>query len=1017
MKKIIRKFWGVGLIVILLSTLFVGAVPVANAATLAYSTAGSPNPFLSNQVAAASDASIVKIAPNGDIFVVDQQANPDRILKSVNGGHSWTAAAGLPAVAADNITDIAISPYYATDGYVYALTIFSTTNSTRVYQSTTGGASFLQLGGNIGVANVEQGTSIALDPTFHSGIGQIMVGTADVGGTTAGDVYIWGAPALTWAAQALAQDITAVAFSPAYPIDQTIFAVGSTGAGTVVNIKVFTNVWNSVLYYPASTIAGAAIVGFPAGIVTSSLAFPADFNASSPLTDTFYVGINAAVSNDVYRVNLVPTAASAGVPIVYGAAVNNVAYAGTSAAGTLYAGAVAAATYQSNAAPGSVALAAASWLPGGAVTGATNAYVAVDPAFATNATLYVGTTGAESALNVSTNAGVSFAQTGLIDTVLSAILDFVPFNSTEWYLVSQSAGVNDSLWKTTNGGLLWNRINLLAAPTFTAAVRLSPAFGTDKTMYFFETGVTPGAPLLRMSQDSGATWATRFFSPVLTARGVADVAVVDKFTMYAGDASGANVYKSTNNGFWWTAGALPAATGNVTQLKRDVASGHLLAGTTTGEVYRNALATPEAWASQGNIGAGTAVVAFDAGYSTNSIIYAGESAGVAVGVWRFNVSTPLAPWVQIDATIAAGAVRGILVTPDGVLYAASATPAALAAGGMVRILAPTTGVALAPPVGEAVTIGDGLTALDTLASLAYTAGSNILYSIENVGVDKIVTFTDTLTTAVPGVLAPGDGAIVGALAVVVTPITGAPVTATYQVLWDARADFAFGAIVAVAPVTNLAVIPALAGSTAYYRVRIATPLIGPWSQVYTAQVQLALVGPPGPLVVVGAAGTTGPGGWNVQLKPTFNWGNVVGASGYEFQLASDIGMTAFVVNLSGATALGPVQTYTVGAALKNSTTYYWRVRGISATSNTAWTNVMSFTTLDVPVAVAPPVIITQMPAPTINIPAAPQATQIVIPAQPPAKEISPTYIWAIIIIGAVLVIAVIVLIVRTRRAV
>jgi hypothetical protein len=32
-------------------------------------------------------------------------------------------------------------------------------------------------------------------------------------------------------------------------------------------------------------------------------------------------------------------------------------------------------------------------------------------------------------------------------------------------------------------------------------------------------------------------------------------------------------------------------------------------------------------------------------------------------------------------------------------------------------------------------------------------------------------------------------------------------------------------------------------------------------------------------------------------------------------------------------------------------------------------------------------------------------------------EIAPTYIWAIIIIGAILVIAVIVLIVRTRRSV
>ena len=158
-------------------------------------------------------------------------------------------------------------------------------------------------------------------------------------------------------------------------------------------------------------------------------------------------------------------------------------------------------------------------------------------------------------------------------------------------------------------------------------------------------------------------------------------------------------------------------------------------------------------------------------------------------------------------------------------------------------------------------------------------------------------------------------------------------------------------------------------------------------------------------------------GWNVQLKPTFNWGNVLGATSYEFQLATDIGMTAFVTNLTGDKALGPVQTYTVTSALKNSTTYYWRVRGISATSNTNWTNVMSFTTMDVAEVSAPPVIITTQPQATITVAIPPATTTQVVITQAATKEISPTYIWAIIIIGAVLVLAVIVLIVRTRRPV
>jgi hypothetical protein len=53
------------------------------------------------------------------------------------------------------------------------------------------------------------------------------------------------------------------------------------------------------------------------------------------------------------------------------------------------------------------------------------------------------------------------------------------------------------------------------------------------------------------------------------------------------------------------------------------------------------------------------------------------------------------------------------------------------------------------------------------------------------------------------------------------------------------------------------------------------------------------------------------------------------------------------------------------------------------------------------VAAPPPVVVEQSPAPVINI--------------PPAQQITPTWIYAIIGIGAALAVVVIVLIVRTRR--
>jgi len=1045
MKKIIRKFWGVALVVVLLSTLFVGTVPQASAATLAWSTTGASLGLL-NQVA-ASDASIVKIASNGDIFVVDQQANPDRILKSVDGGHTFAAAVIAGLVAGDTITGIAISPYYATDGYVYAAINATGGTVSRVYQSTNAGVSFLQLGGTIGAAATQRISCITLDPTFHSGIGEIMVGTVDVtAGAPYGDVYIWGAPALTWTAQALAQDITAVAYSPSYLVDRTIFAVGSTAAaGTVVNIKVFTNAWNLGAYFPAQTINGVLIkdTTTAAGIITSSLAFPENFQADNPLTCFFYVGTNSATAanDDVYRVYLVPTVATAGVPLLFtggGVTVSNVAYVGAATGGTLYAGRVAAATWRYTITPNSLLPLATMWIPGGAVTGTTNAYVAPSPGFATDATLYVGTTSAaaaESALNVSRNAGLSFVQTGLIDTVLTAMLDFVPYSATEWYLVTQSAGVNNSLWKTTDGGAVWERINLIVGSTAAnpAAVRLSPAFGTDGTMYFFEVGATLGAPTLRMSQDSGTTWAARFFDPLLSGVGVGDVAVVDSLTLYAGSAAllatVPAVYKTGNNGFWWTAQALPGATAatGVFQLKRDAATGHLLAGTTGGQVYLNALAAVEAWVFQGAAAPGTVneVVAFDANYSTNNIIYAGDSGPAGtVGLFRTatNAIPTIVPWVALEGTIVC---MGIVVAPDGVLYAADATAApalpAVAPGGVYRILAPTTGTAAFPPAGEFVSTGDGLTATNTLASLAYAAGSNILYAIENIGANKIVTYTDTLSTATPGISSPTDLSIVGApgFLVTVAPVAGA---LAYQVRFDNRADFLTVVAIVNCNILNQALDNSLAvaGDTVYFQTRVSAPVFGPWSQTYSVVTQLVPVAPNAPVPAGPALGGTITGGYDAALQPTFQWGAVPGATAFEFVLAKDVAMTDKVIDATGANALGVVTAYKLtGATLSYSTTYYWQVRAISATSQTAWCNVQAFTTMDKPVEPTTIVIPTQEPAPTPTI-VLPTPTVIVnnpTPTQAAEKVVNPTYIWAIIIIGAVLVIAVIVLIVRTRRSV
>ncbi len=167
---------------------------------------------------------------------------------------------------------------------------------------------------------------------------------------------------------------------------------------------------------------------------------------------------------------------------------------------------------------------------------------------------------------------------------------------------------------------------------------------------------------------------------------------------------------------------------------------------------------------------------------------------------------------------------------------------------------------------------------------------------------------------------------------------------------------------------------------------------------------------------------------------------------FDFAIATDTGFDEVVLSESVAKSsgtwdagdviskiVGPGASGNFAISFNTDTTYYWRVRVDAAGPvRSAWSETRSFTTGELPEQMAP-VIIEQPPAPVIEVPPAPeiilQAPDIILPAPTPAPEIiipaapapAPAVPqWAllvIIIIGAVLVIALIVLIMRTRRAV
>ena len=198
---------------------------------------------------------------------------------------------------------------------------------------------------------------------------------------------------------------------------------------------------------------------------------------------------------------------------------------------------------------------------------------------------------------------------------------------------------------------------------------------------------------------------------------------------------------------------------------------------------------------------------------------------------------------------------------------------------------------------------------------------------------------------------------------------------------------------------------------------------------------LAIVmAPPGPLTTPVINAPTN-GSVDVSLKPVFSWTAVTGATGYELELADNPNFVLPIASLtSGGSLIVPFHKAVV--ALDYSATYFWRVRAIDiefdkfVISNTSAWATSTFTTEEE--VAAPPEVwksddgLTfdsreELEAHLAERAAAEQPADIIVeppdiivplPAETP---ITPGWIYAIIGIGAVLVIAVIVLIARTRR--
>jgi len=191
------------------------------------------------------------------------------------------------------------------------------------------------------------------------------------------------------------------------------------------------------------------------------------------------------------------------------------------------------------------------------------------------------------------------------------------------------------------------------------------------------------------------------------------------------------------------------------------------------------------------------------------------------------------------------------------------------------------------------------------------------------------------------------------------------------------------------------------------------------------------------------------------LLPSFVWEEVSNAEKYEFELSAD---TAFGSLMEEATITAPTTAYTCTTELNYDQDYYWRVRAVSTDSlyapptYSAWCMSNFHTRMevveppDVDITLEPPDVNVTLPPPEVNVTVVPPDVNVTVipqditvvppevivnipPASPPITitqiepnivmpdEVTPVYIWIIVAIGALLTVAVIVLIIRTRRVV
>ncbi|PPD57995.1 beta strand repeat-containing protein [Dehalogenimonas etheniformans] len=951
-----------------------------------------------------------------------------KLSKSVDGGRTWTSVT-TPGAAA--LTAIATSPSEANVVYV--------ATAAAVWKSVDGGATFAAQP----VGAIAGTTSLAVG--LLGGSYKVFAGTNagvflfDEGVALNNNFVLFGGTG---------GNVLDVKLSPTFNTAAGIYALFTTATG--VEVRVSTGgAWQTT----SAQIAAAAIP------TAGEIGFSSDFNLAN--TPVLFVGFNGA-NGGVFR-TIVAGTSMGGTEIgtlsdvvtidvtgsgVFGGAVTIVAGTGTGAV-----------SITSNAGVSGLTAAAKN------VTGGTPAFVALANDYATSGTVFVLTAATaadfdETGFSISTDKAANFVQVSLLDSTIANIDGTAFAANGDIYLVSTGAagapvpGAGDAFTLSSVLGagdvtvtgavsivagagatvvgnvITFTAANGIATVTATAAgnvtwtngtatdtvatetvdanasmtvgasgvafavdmnpttppgakslwrnmggkwdrlatgavafdkISVSPNYATDKGVYYV-VGNTIWA-----SSNNGVSFAATTAAPAA----ISSYVILDTATFVV--ASGADIYRTTNSGFIWNV----VSTADAAMLVRSSDATTLAAVTAAGDVFTSADlgATWKAALSTGVALAGVSAVTFQNG--SNTVLWGTTATG---GISKLDLAATTVAWtartgIPAALTNGVGIASGIAATP--VVYVLDA------AGSLTRLI---TDASQAENIAAEATV----TAASKL-SIVPAAGGNTLWAVT---ATKLFTFKDTIAIIVPNVAVPSF--TTSRANVTFDAVPGATDYAVFVSAGSsAQKDYFTATTVGTVVVDKTARTATVTGLTDDTTYTVSVFAKTPFTSIVGSKTFATQPVTPGsgiPQAVFPAPAATG-----ISINPGFQWTPVDNATSYTIEVST---------SNTFATLVGTKQTTTVNAfawttpALAYNTSYYWRVVAITPTG-TSDPVVSVFTTMTAP----PPTGTTQPPVTVTN-------TTVTLTTP---TEATPAYIWAIIGIGALLVIVVIVLIVRTRR--